>query len=304
MAGRNASGPAATNTPAPTDESTPTDTSTPTPAPTNTPTPTATNTPVPTQTSTPAPTATNTPTPTPTATNTPTPTDTPTPTPTDTPTPTPTPTNTPIPTSTPTPKPTATSTPVPTATNTPTPTKAATNTPTPTPTATNIPTPSPVPEGSVVTDFVEFGFVEVKVPGWMTMVYMEDYDEALFNKYRQAMQGYTNGEISWERRDQLQPYEWSGKLKENGLPAIHFADENGAIPAVFNGKTVNAADESTLWYFDWNEFMTRMYAGVEPAVSSEESRFYGLSAEQLYCFVHGTGSFKARLAEIKAKLGQ
>ena len=138
----------------------------------------------------------------------------------------------------------------------------------------------------------------------MTMVYMDPYDDALYAQYVQAMQGYLNGPMSWDRRQQLQPYEWTSKLEENGLPAIHFADENGTIPEVFNGKTVNAADESTLWYFDWNEFMTNMYAGVEPAVASEESRFYGLSAEQLYCYVYGTGTFKARLARIKSKLTQ
>ena len=138
----------------------------------------------------------------------------------------------------------------------------------------------------------------------MTMIKMDTYDEALFEQYKKIMQGYIHGEIPEARYQQLQPYEWTSKLKDNGLPAIHFADENGAIPAVFNGKTVNAADESTLWYFNWNEFMTNMYAGVEPAVKPEESRFYGVSAEQLYCYIYGTGSFKARLAEIKSKIGQ
>ena len=155
-----------------------------------------------------------------------------------------------------------------------------------------------------MVDFVEFGFIELTKPGFMTMVYMDPYDDVLYAQYVQAMQGYLNGPMSWDRRQQLQPYEWTSKLEENGLPAIHFADENGTIPEVFNGKTVNAADESTLWYFDWNEFMTRMYSGIEPAVSSEESRYYGLSAEQLYCYVHGTGTFKARLNQIKSKLSQ
>ena len=138
----------------------------------------------------------------------------------------------------------------------------------------------------------------------MGMIYMHPYDEALYAQYVQAMQGLSHGELLWDRYEQLQPYEWKSKLQEKGLPAIHFADESGSIPAVFNGKTVTAADESTLWYFDWNEFMTNMYAGVEPAVASEESRFYGLSAEQLYCYVYGTGTFKARLAQIKSKLTQ